>query len=81
MKEVIKALGLEGASPASSPGVAAKVETRVQDKKGSIDPRWGMRRPPCSVCRGEAELLVPRPEEHEESLIQAGSSRCFARFY
>ena len=29
MKEVIKALGLEGASPAPMPGAAAKVETTM----------------------------------------------------
>ena len=38
VKEVIKALGLEGASPAPTPGVAAKGETRVEDNDGSIDP-------------------------------------------
>ena len=38
VKEVIKALGLEGASPAPTPGVAAKVETRVEDNESSIDP-------------------------------------------
>ena len=63
VKEVIKALGLEGASPAPTPGVAAKGETRV-DNKGSVDPSWGMRRPPCSCGCGEAELLVPGPARH-----------------
>ena len=38
MKEVIRALGLEGASPAPTPGVAAKGETRVFDNKDSTDP-------------------------------------------
>ena len=33
VKEVIKALGLEGASPALTPGVAAKLETRVEDNQ------------------------------------------------
>ena len=40
MREVIKALGLEGASPAPTPGVAAKVETRIKDNEGSIDPMF-----------------------------------------
>ena len=40
-KEVIKALGLEGASPVPTPGVAAKVETTVEDNDGSIDPELG----------------------------------------
>ena len=43
MKELIKALELE-ASPAPTPGVAAKGETRVEDNERSIDP--GKRRPP-----------------------------------
>ena len=38
MKEVIRALGLEGASPAPTPGVAAKGETRVEDNEDSTDP-------------------------------------------
>ena len=37
VQEVIKALGLEGASPAPTPGVAAKEETKVDDSEGSID--------------------------------------------
>ena len=37
MREVIKALGLEGVSPGSTPGVAAKGETRVDDNDDSID--------------------------------------------
>ena len=41
VKEVIKALGLEGASPAPTPGVVAKGETRVEDNDGSIDPELG----------------------------------------
>ena len=42
VKEVIKALGLEGASPAPTPGVVAKGETRVEDNDGSIDPELGL---------------------------------------
>ena len=38
VKEIIDALGLEGVSPAPTPGVAAKGETRVEDTEGSIDP-------------------------------------------
>ena len=38
VKEVIKALGLEGGSPVPTPGVAAKGETTVEDNDGSIDP-------------------------------------------
>ena len=32
--------GLEGASPAPTPGVAAKGKTRVEDNEGTIDPEW-----------------------------------------
>ena len=38
VKEVIRALGLEGASPAPTPGVAAKEETKVEDNEESTDP-------------------------------------------
>ena len=41
VKEVIRALGLEGASPAPTPGVAAKGETRVEDNEDSTDPELG----------------------------------------
>ena len=41
VKEVIKPLGLEGVSPAPTPGVAAKGKTRVEDNEGSIDPELG----------------------------------------
>ena len=41
MREVVKALGLEGASPAPTPGVTAKGETGVKDDEGSIDPELG----------------------------------------
>ena len=41
MREVIKALGLEGASPAPTPGVVAKEETRIEDTERSIDPESG----------------------------------------
>ena len=40
VKEVIKALGLQGASPALAPRVAAKGRDRVEDNAGSIDPSW-----------------------------------------
>ena len=38
MKEVIRALGLEGASPAPTPGVAAK---GVEDNEDSTEPELG----------------------------------------
>ena len=38
---MIKALGLEGASPAPTPGVAAQGETRVEDNEDSIHPELG----------------------------------------
>ena len=60
VKEVIRALGLEGASPVSTPGVAAKGETRVEDNEDSTEPELG--HVPCG--RGEAELFVPRPARH-----------------
>ena len=41
VKEVIRALGLEGASPASAPGVAVKGEARVEDNEDSTDPELG----------------------------------------
>ena len=40
-REAIRAWGLEGASPATAPGVAAKGETRVEDNEGSTDPGLG----------------------------------------
>ena len=41
VREVIKALGLEGTSPANTPGAAAKEETRVEDNEGTTDPELG----------------------------------------
>ena len=41
VKEVIRALGLEGASPAPTSGVAAKGETRVEDNEDSTEPELG----------------------------------------
>ena len=41
VKEVIKALGLEGASPAPTPGVPAKGETRVEENEESTHPELG----------------------------------------
>ena len=49
MKEVIRALGLEFASPAPAPGVPAK-EDQGQRERGQR--------------RGEAELFVPRTARH-----------------
>ena len=50
VKEVIKALGLEGASPAPTPGVVGKGERPgSKTTKTAPTPSWGMRRPPCSV--------------------------------
>ena len=68
VKEVIKALGLEGASPAPTPGVAAKDETRVEEtlKAAAWSPSWdqggGDHHVPCG--RSKAELLVPRMARH-----------------
>ena len=36
----VKALGLEGASPSPTPGVAATGETKVEHNEGNIDPEW-----------------------------------------
>ena len=41
VKEVIRALGLEGVSPALTLGAAAKGETRVEDNEDSTDPELG----------------------------------------
>ena len=41
VKEMIRALGLEGVSPAPTLGVAAKGETRVEDNEDSTDPELG----------------------------------------
>ena len=41
VKEVVQALGSEGASPSPTAGVAAKGETRAEDSEGSIDPELG----------------------------------------
>ena len=41
VKEVIKASGLQGASPAPTPGVAAKGETRAEDSEDSIELELG----------------------------------------
>ena len=38
---MIRALGLEGASPAPAPGGAAKRETRVEDNEDGTDPKLG----------------------------------------
>ena len=48
-REAIRALGLEGASPATAPGVAAKGETRVEDNEGSTDP--GLNREETTMFR------------------------------
>ena len=49
VKEVIRALGLGSASPAPTPGVAAKGRPGSKTTKTAPNPSWGMRRPPCSV--------------------------------
>ena len=64
VKEVIKALGLEGVSPAPTPGVAAKGETRVEDSEGSIELELGHEDLHVPCGGGEAELLVPGPARH-----------------
>ena len=55
MKEVIRALGLEGASPALTPGVAAKGETRVEHIEESTDPELG--REETTIFRAVAARL------------------------
>ena len=45
VKEVIRALGLEGASPAPAPGGRPGSKTT----KTAPTPSWGVRRPPCPV--------------------------------
>ena len=49
VKEVIRVSGLEGASPARTPGVAVKERPGSKTTKTAPTPSWGMRRPPCSV--------------------------------
>ena len=49
VKEVIRALGLEDASPVPTPGVAAKGETKVEDNEDSSYPELGREEIPCSV--------------------------------
>ena len=66
VKEVIRVLGLEGASPVPTPGVAAKEETRVEDNEDSTDPELGREETTSVPCgRGEAELLVPISARHD----------------
>ena len=80
VKEVIRALGLEGASPAPTPGVAAKGETRVEDNEDNTDPELGREettmfraRPARHYVRHHEAVLKDvsagrtRLEEHEES--------------
>ena len=61
VKEVIKALGLEGASPVPAPGVAAKGETRSKRTRAASTPTWRTRRPPCSA---RSRRGVPIPARH-----------------
>ena len=60
MKEVIEALGLEGASPARTLGVVAKGETRVEDNKGSIDPEFGHEETTMKLC---SEMTRPDAQD------------------
>ena len=46
VEEVVRALGLEGASPAPTPGVGRPGSKTM---KTAPTPSWGVRRPPCSV--------------------------------
>ena len=59
LKEVIKALGLEVASPAPTPGVAAKGRPGSKTTKTAPTPNWGMRRPPCSVRSWRGRTSCP----------------------
>ena len=45
VKEVIRTLGLDAASPIPTQGEAPKGQTKAEGNEGSIDPSW----PPCSV--------------------------------
>ena len=45
--EVIKALELEGTSPAPTPGAVAKGRPGSKTMKTASTLSWGMRRPPC----------------------------------
>ena len=60
VKEVIKALGLEGASPVPAPGVAAKEETGRRER-GQRRPRLGARGD-HHVPRGRGEASQYRPD-------------------
>ena len=66
VKEVIKAVGLEGATLAPTAGVAAKRQERPGSKttKAASTPSGGMRRHHVLCGRGEAELLSPRRARH-----------------
>ena len=55
VKKVIKPLGLDGASPALTPAVAAKGETRVEDNEGSTGPELG--REESTMFRAVAAML------------------------
>ena len=65
MQEVIKASGLEGASPAPTPGAVAKGETRIEDNEGSIDPELGQEE--TTMFRAVA---VEGRSQEEESLTK-----------
>ena len=74
VKEVIKALGLEGASPAPTPGVAAKEETRVKDNEVTTEPELGHEETTMFRAVADHETVLKdvsagrtRPKEHEES--------------
>ena len=72
MKEVVGALGLEGASPAPHP----KGKSTADDNEGKHRPRVGTkRRPPCSMRSRHHETVLEdvsarrtRPEEHGEGV-------------
>ena len=79
VKDVIKALGLEGASPAPAPGGAAKGETRSKRTMAASTPTWRMRRPPCSA-RSRRGVPIPARHyvRHDEAVLKdvsAGRTR------
>ena len=80
VREVIKALGLEGASPAPTPGVAAQGETRVEDNEGSIDPEFGQEE--TTMFRAVAarlNYLCPSPTRHYVRHLWSCAQRCLGR--
>ena len=64
VKEVIRALDLEGASPAPTPREAAKEETRVEDTEESSDPELGHEE--TTMFRAVAARLNHLPQDRPD---------------